>query len=474
MSLDFIKVSLSYISTKYVVLVLNFLRSLIIASALGPSTFGEYAFIVIIMEYMNYSNLGIFHAMNKEVAINLDKQGKGNYIDRIINNTISFQSLNSLFIGVLLLIPYLLEVYNFINNPFFDSKYLLYLIFLGTVYQIKSFVFVYLRLYDKFFDIVKIEFLSAIFVFIGIYFSVNQFGISAILLVSIIGNLIMIAPALLKIRFLRFEIEKSILKHLISLAIPLMLFNFLVLIITSIDRLMISFLMPSNKTSLGIFHFGYLLSYGVMTAFNSAVFLLVPKVLRQFSQKSQDVDLMVDQTKIVENIVVLIAVISIALFPYIINTFVPQYLESILVMQLLLLAYSINSLSFLTGNHLIANDLQLRIVPIFVFALIVAVLMNYLSINAGYGLRGIAIATILTFSFYSYGTFLVYLQAINNKKPFSFLINIFWRIFIFTLIAALFLLSESNPIWVVILYLIFYGVEAIKLVRKYLPFLSLR
>ena len=130
MSLDFIKVSLSYISTKYVVLVLNFLRRLIIASALGPSTFGEYAFIVIIMEYMNYSNLGIFHAMNKEVAINLDKQGKGNYIDRIINNTISFQSLNSLFIGVLLLIPYLLEVYNFINNPFFDSKYLLYLIFL--------------------------------------------------------------------------------------------------------------------------------------------------------------------------------------------------------------------------------------------------------------------------------------------------------------------------------------------------------
>ncbi len=469
MSLEFLKVSFSYISTKYVVLVLNFLRSLIIASALGPATFGEYAFIVLLIEYMNYSNLGIFHAMNKEVAVNLDKK-RQDYIDRIINNTISFQCINSLLIGVLLLVPYVLDIYKVINNPFFESKYLVYLIFLGVIYQVKSFIIVYLRLFDKFLDIVKIEFLSSVFVFAGIYFFVNEYGISAILLISIIGNLIVITPAFLTIKSLRFVLEKSLLKHLIALAIPLLLFNFLVLIITSIDRLMISFLMPSNKISLGIFHFGYLLSYGVMTAFNSAVFLLVPKVLRQFSQKSQDVDLMLNQTKIVENIVVLIAVISITLFPFIINTFMPQYVKSILVMQLLLLAYSINSLSFLTGNHLIANGLQLRIVPIFVFALMMAVAMNYLSINLGYGLNGIAIATIFTFSIYSIGTFLVYLLAINRKKPVSFLISIFWKIFTFTLLAILFLLSGLNSLWILILYLIFYGVEVIKLVRKYLPF----
>ena len=226
MSLDFIKASLSYISTTYIVLVLNFLRSLIIASALGPSTFGEYAFIIILIEYMNYSNLGIFHAMNKEVAVNLDKKDKNNYIDRIINNTISFQSINSLFIGLLLFILYVLEVYSLISNPFFDSKYFLYLIFLGVIYQIKSFVFVYLRLFDKFFDIVKIELLSSIFVLLGIYFFVSQFGISAILLMSIIGNLIIITPAFLKIKSLRFLLEISLLKHLIALAIPLLLFNF--------------------------------------------------------------------------------------------------------------------------------------------------------------------------------------------------------------------------------------------------------
>ena len=175
MSSELIKVGFSYVLTKYFVIGINFVRTVVVASALGPASLGEYAFIVIILEYMNYSNLGIFHAMNKEVSISIGKDEKKNYIKKVINNTFSFQALNSLFLGFLFLLFYLLEVYGRFENTAFDSKYLMYIFILGIVFQMKSFIFVHLRLFDKFTDIVKIELLSSIFVFIGVYFFIDKF-----------------------------------------------------------------------------------------------------------------------------------------------------------------------------------------------------------------------------------------------------------------------------------------------------------
>ncbi len=468
MSLEFVKVSFSYVITKYIVIVLNFLRTIIVAAALGPTILGEYAFIVILLEYMHYSNLGIFHAMNKEVSVNLDKQDSQNFIKRVINNTISFQFLNSLFLGFLFLIFFLLEMYEIVTNSLFDSKYLAYIFVLAAVYQVKSFIFVYLRLFDEFFDIVKIELFSAIFVFVGIYLFIDNFGITAILLISIIGNLLIIIPKLVKIKSLRFQVEKSLLKSLILLALPLLLFNVLVLLTTSIDRIMISQLVSSNKATLGIFHFGYLLSFGVMTAFNSVIFLLVPKVLRQFNRKSKDVDLMLDQTKLVENTVILIAVLSITVLPLFVNEFMPQYFQSILVMQLLLLAYSINGLAFLPGSHLIANNWQLKLIPSFILALISAFILNYMSIFLGYGIYGVAIATVFTFSIYTFGLFVVYLHLMKQPLVIS-LIRVFWKIFTFSFFAIIFLYEQMPFYFLIILYLAVYGSELVNIIRRYLP-----
>ena len=101
---NFFKASLFYVLTKYIVIILNFLRSIIIAASLGPNTLGEYAILVIILEYFYYTNLGIFFSMTKEVSINLDREDKYEYIKKIINNTVSFQSINSIFIVILFIV----------------------------------------------------------------------------------------------------------------------------------------------------------------------------------------------------------------------------------------------------------------------------------------------------------------------------------------------------------------------------------
>ena len=274
---NFFKASFFFVITKYIVILLNFIRSIIIASSLGPNSLGEYAILVIILEYFYYTNLGIFFSMTKEVSINIDQKGKQEYVKKIINNTVSFQSINSIFVLAFFALFFGFEYYGFFQIEIFNTNYLFYILTLGIIYQAKSFIFSYLRLYDRINEMVKIEFFSSLFVFLGIYFFVDDFGLDAIFLISIIVNLFVLIPYIKKISNFKFILELKIVQVLIYVGLPLLLFNFLSLMITTIDRIMINQLVSSNREALGIYHLGYLLSFGVMTAFNSVIFLLLPK-----------------------------------------------------------------------------------------------------------------------------------------------------------------------------------------------------
>ena len=243
--LNFFKASFFFVITKYIVIVLNFLRSIIIASSLGPNSLGEYAILVIVLEYFYYTNLGIFFSMTKEVSINLDQEDKEKYIKKIINNTISFQSINSIFVLALFTAFLGFEYYGFFQIEIFNTKYLIYVLILGLIYQAKSFIFSYLRLYERINEMVKIEFFSSLFVFFGIYIFVDDFGIDAIFIISIIGNLFVLLPYLKKLSNLEFILKLKIVKILIYVGLPLLLFNLLSLMITTIDRIMINQLLSN-------------------------------------------------------------------------------------------------------------------------------------------------------------------------------------------------------------------------------------
>ena len=137
--------------------------------------------------------------------------------------------------------------------------------------------------------------------------------------------------------------------------------------ITTIDRIMINQLVSSNRATLGIYHLGYLLSFGVMTAFNSVIFLLVPKILKQFYSSEKISSLMINQTRLTEFILVTIVVISINIISPFIEFFLEDYKMSILVMQLLLLAYFMKGLAFLPESYLIANNKQMNTLSIFLY-----------------------------------------------------------------------------------------------------------
>tara|TARA_B100000035_G_scaffold178652_1_gene152363 strand:+ start:3563 stop:4996 length:1434 start_codon:yes stop_codon:yes gene_type:complete len=451
---NFFKASLFFVLTKYVVIILNFLRSIIVAASLGPNKLGEYAILVIILEYFYYTNLGIFFSMTKEVSINLDQKDKFKYIKKIINNTVSFQSVNSIFILVLFATFFVFEYLGFFQVEIFDTKYLIYILILGVIYQAKSFIFSYLRLYERINEIVKIEFFSSLFVFLGIYFFVDDFGLDAIFVFSIIGNFLVLVSYIKKISSFKFILELKIIRILIYIGLPLLLFNLLSLMITTIDRIMINQLVSANREALGIYHLGYLLSFGVMTAFNSVIFLLVPKMLKQFYSLKSEHSLMFDQTKFTEFVLASITIIAIITISPFIKFFLTEYNRSILVMQLLLYAYFMKGLAFLPESYLIANNKQLNTLAIFFLSLLNALILNYLSIILGYGIYGVAIATIGTFYIYTAGIFCLYFY-FEKITIFKGISRVLVRPTIFIFLSS-FLLYENKISWLVIIYLIMY------------------
>lgn len=473
--LNFFKASFFFVITKYIVIVLNFLRSIIIASSLGPNSLGEYAILVIILEYFYYTNLGIFFSMTKEVSINLDQEDKQKYIKKIINNTVSFQSINSIFVLALFAAFLGFEYYGFFQIQIFNTKYLIYILILGVIYQAKSFIFSYLRLYERINEMVKIEFFSSFFVFLGIYFLVDDFGLDAIFIISIIGNLAVLVPYIKKMSNFKFVLELKIVRVLIYVGLPLLLFNLLSLMITTIDRIMINQLVSANREALGIYHLGYLLSFGVMTAFNSVIFLLVPKMLKQFYSSKEVYSLMFNQTKLTEFVLASLLIIAIITISPFIETFLEEYERSILVMQLLLFAYFMKGLAFLPESYLIANNKQMNTLVIFLLSLLNALILNYFSIFLGYGIYGVAIATIGTFYIYTLGIFFLYFY-FEKIKIYKDGLRVFLRPSLFTIFCAILLYEGKDTFWLIPFYFLFYLKDFLiylkKIINLYQDFLN--
>ncbi len=462
---NFFKASFFFVITKYIVILLNFIRSIIIASSLGPNSLGEYAILVIILEYFYYTNLGIFFSMTKEVSINIDQKGKQEYVKKIINNTVSFQSINSIFVLAFFALFFGFEYYGFFQIEIFNTNYLFYILTLGIIYQAKSFIFSYLRLYDRINEMVKIEFFSSLFVFLGIYFFVDDFGLDAIFLISIIVNLFVLIPYIKKISNFKFILELKIVQVLIYVGLPLLLFNFLSLMITTIDRIMINQLVSSNREALGIYHLGYLLSFGVMTAFNSVIFLLLPKMLKQFHSSKEVYSLMFNQTKFTEFILASILILAIITISPFIQFFLEEYKRSVLVMQLLLFAYFMKGLAFLPESYLIANNKHMNTLVIFFLSLLNALFLNYFSIILGYGIYGVAIATIGTFYIYTVGIFCLYFH-FEQIKIYKGITRVILRPMLFMTTSTILLYENITTLWLVIVFLIFYLRDIVTYLKK--------
>ena len=150
------------------------IKSFYIADALGATLLGAYAVIMLIVEYLNYSNLGIFAAMNRDVAINLEDDLKKNKVKELLDVSLSFAFFPILFLSLLFFILDYYEAF-FLPEEFFKNT--LMILGLVAIYQYKIFLLRYLRLYGRYFVLAFIELAAQFINLIGVLLFIELYSI---------------------------------------------------------------------------------------------------------------------------------------------------------------------------------------------------------------------------------------------------------------------------------------------------------
>ena len=454
-----------YSAIKYIVMGMGAIKSFYIADSLGATLLGSYAIIILIVEYLNYSNLGVFAAMNRDVAISLGDKTKNNKIKEILNTSFTFAIIPPLIIFLFFL---LISVFlpSFAPKEFY--QYTWTMLIMITLYQYKIFLLRYMRLYSRYYTLALLEFFTQLITLVGIIVFIESYSINAILWSIIGSNIFFVSLGLLFTKSLQLNLDFKLVKYLIITGFPMLLYSVILFILTSADRIVIaeSF---DDRMSLGIYQFGVIAAQGLFMTFNAITFLFYPrwiKYLHGEENKESKLSSIKIQTEIIELLLTGLSIFGIIIIPIIINYFLPQYKISILVCQLLLIAYIFNGMSFIGSTFLVSNNYQVKLIPIVIFTVLLAFALNYSFIYLGYGLYGIAFSTIISFSIYTLMIILLSFY-LNNYLTFSSVFETMYRVLLFTPLAVYVLYEKINFIFLIIAFLIIYY----KLIKKLIIFI---
>ena len=435
-------------------------RTIFVATALGPELLGSWALILLILEYMNYANLGVFSSMNRDVAVHIDKAGKQKEITKLIGNAICITLIIFTLLFILLMGMYYFPA-QILPPEFYE--YYVFLITMIAFYQLKQFLNRYLRLYDKLYQFVILEFLAQLIMFVVILLSVEEYTIYGVMYSVLISNFFYLFFGLLYVKGIKLSLDFSTAKYLITQGFPMMLYGIFIILSISIDRIFIAYAFDS-RAPLGLYQIAFTLTNGLFIVFNALTVLFYPKWLHHFNESNKDKSSIIqsinDQSNITELFLVILSLIGISFVGFFINIFAPEYKTSILICQILLLAFTVHGKLFFALTYLVSNNYQMSIVKIIFLTIIVALIGNFLLIQLGYGLYGISFATLI--SFYFYGILIYILMCKTYETEYlKTLFDVFFRLGCLTFISLIILWEEFPLIWI---WLAFFAIYFTKLI----------
>ena len=160
------KKEIKFTGLRYFVFFLQGIRTLLIAYVLGPYYMGIYGFLMLYIQYLSYSNLGIQFSLNSEISVLDSKEIEEK--EKLINS--GFTGI--LFNSILLILIAIIIFYSKTNLiPFEDSYKYIFIIILLTIFNHfqKLFVTIF-RIEKKLMTIVKGEFVVGFSLFLLPFF----------------------------------------------------------------------------------------------------------------------------------------------------------------------------------------------------------------------------------------------------------------------------------------------------------------
>lgn len=420
------------------------IRGLIIAKLLGPAYYGIWCALNVIIGYSQFSHLGLLYAQTKEVPFYKEKKDNDK-IQSIFVNTFTFSVLASLLfsLGVIFF-----AVHSFIKKDLVWGVGLIITAGVCVLDQVYRFYINFLRANEEFGLLYKYNlfysFSSLVLLSLGVFF----FKFNGLLIAFFISYLVIIYYIMvLHNKKLSFYLELSIVRGLIRVGFPLMIYALSYVLFNTVDRLLIMWLL--NVKSLGYYSFALSIAE-ITTVFATGIgFVYFPKLIREFAARGNPEDLQgtfLNITKALMIIAPLALSITFLGSVFLIKLWYKSYLDALIPLTFILLGKYFMIFSSIAGCAFIAlNDIK-SLMKITFFAIAISLILDFFVISLGFKINGIAFVSLISNILYSC---LLNYRVIKKIRlnNFSLMKNsVFYFLLLFFQFSLIFIITKNNLI----------------------------
>lgn len=437
------------------------LVSILIKNILGPTLTGKFTFLKMIYNYMNYGHFGIRFSIDKNLPRIYNEKN-----EKAISE-FKIKSISAVFVvEVLILLMVLFYIFIFDNN--LSDKYLISIIlFAAVIHAINSLYKVIYRAEQKTIEISKYTFFYGVTFSLFKLISVLFFSLKGLVVSFLVFNLFFLI-----VYFYYWKKEKIIIKinykfiiSRIKDGFPLFANGIIIFTLLNVDKWFI--LGYFNNKELGYYSVATMFFSMFMILPNTFSEILFPDILIDINKKELKTVLskLLEDIKILSTIFYVLISIFIFIIPFFISFFMPQYKNSIIVTQLIIVgvfSFSITSLSsyFLLGYNKNKTIVGIALISLFLAISLNLIFINFIELNIFY----IALASCITYIIY--GFMYLFVISVGNTNT-NIIFNIFSIILnLIKLISVLIINILANKL-VYTTFLLLFIVDIFIIANKY-------
>jgi len=460
---------------RYVTFSIQFIKGILVAKLLGPYYFGIWGFIVLIQQYLSYTNLGVQYAINLELAISDMEDQKAHSL--LINSSLFISTI--IFI-LLLFTGIILRALSISLFPaYHTSEYILFILIVVGLTNFREIFSNIYRVYNRLIRISIAEILFALIPFSVIFFFREKYLIYALLISMIIalvlGNFLFVHRTPFE---LALEISIRNLKTLLKISIPLLIYNASFYLIMISSRTIVSFFY--SVAMMGMYSLAYSITNATFLGLNALSWVFFPVILSRVKLGIDDssvTNTIEKVTKLYGTLVFCVVIIAI-LFSPIIFLYLDHYKPIECVLNIFFITQGVLTLNLAHISVALARKKQMRIV---LYSLGSLLLMIITGIGIGINqlhIKWLAFATFVATLLFVFSTTLfvsrkIILCSDILRKTFSLRVlipialiiisNLFWDSYYIAILGAIlfFILNKEN-----IVYLIKYLKYNLKTIRS--------
>ncbi|OGP88513.1 MAG: hypothetical protein A2156_03565 [Deltaproteobacteria bacterium RBG_16_48_10] len=371
-----------------------FLRGFIAAKFLGPSLYGLWHGLRVIINNSEYSCMGLYEGMRREVPF---YRGKGDSRKAVEMVATSFFSA----LGLVSLVSFLLIVISALFSPRLDPSTLYCLWIVAGVLIARQLCLFFIKKFEsegRFFSRSKMDLIS---VWLGVILSLGL-----MLLFRLHGFLIGILLGYLFAFLVTFKgespIEKSDFRletgiELMKVGLPIILIGLMLSVLRSLDKLNLLYFL--DRTQLGYYGIALVATDPILLFPRNLKSVLYPRLLETYGEKGDKRYLkgfLFEPSLILVFSTLLLIGAIYCIVPTGVRIFLPLYTLSIPSIKILAIGSYFAALSEIPLSILIGINLQKKLIPFLLGAIALLGISCSAALSLGYGIEAVAVSSSFT------------------------------------------------------------------------------